>query len=153
MMKAVLLGAWVCVVTLGTAYGVMSWQQSKSEEEEAAIHGPIVLQQLQTKMINVPIINEGAVQGYVLAQFAYTVEADKLKELSTKPDVILVDEAFKLIYAGEVVDFRHLRRTDIASLSKAILDNVNKRFGQKLVHEVLVQELNYLPRDQLRSNG
>jgi hypothetical protein len=153
MMKAVLLGVWVCVVTLGTAYGVMTWQKGRSAGEETASHGPVVLQQMQTKMINVPIINEGAVQGYVLAQFAYTVEADKLKELSTKPDVILVDEAFKLIYAGEVVDFRHLRRSDIAGLSKVILENVNKRFGQKLVHEVLVQELNYLPRDQLRSNG
>jgi hypothetical protein len=153
MMKAVLLGVWVCVVTLGTAYGVMTWQKGQTAGEETASHGPVVLQQMQTKMINVPIINEGAVQGYVLAQFAYTVEADKLKELSTKPDVILVDEAFKLIYAGEVVDFRHLRRSDLASLSKVILENVNKRFGQKLVHEVLVQELNYLPRDQLRSNG
>lgn len=153
MMKALLLGLWVCVVTLGAAYGVMTWQTSQKAAEDAEEHGPVALQQLQTKMINVPIINEGAVQGYVLAQFAYTVEAEKIKELSTKPDVILVDEAFKLIYAGEVVDFRHLRRADIGTLSKAILDNVNKRFGQKLVHEVLVQELNYLPRDQLRGNG
>lgn len=153
MMKALLLGVWVSVVTLGAAYGVMTWQKSQSAAEHAEEHGPVALQQMQTKMLNVPIINEGAVQGYVLAQFAYTVEAEKVKELSTKPDVILVDEAFKLIYAGEVVDFRHLRRADIGTLSKAILDNVNKRFGQKLVHEVLVQELNYLPRDQLRGNG
>jgi hypothetical protein len=153
MMKALLLGVWVSGVTLGAAYGVMNWQKNKVAAEYEVAHGPVVLQQLQTKMINVPIINEGAVQGYVLAQFAYTVEAEKLKELSTKPDVILVDEAFKLIYAGEVVDFRHLRRADITVLSKVILENVNKRFGQKLVHDVLVQELNYLPRDQLRSNG
>ena len=153
MIKVVLLGVWICAVTLGSAYGVITWQQRSATKAEAESHEPAKLEQHTTKMINVPIITDGAVQGYVLAQFVFTLEADKLKGLSTNPDLIVVDEAFKLIYAGDVVDFRHLRRTDINALSKIILENVNKRLGQHLVHEVLVQELNYLPRDQLRSSG
>jgi hypothetical protein len=154
MMKIVLLGAWLCMVTLGAAYGVMSWQKQKMVAETSpAGSATVTLEQLQTKMLNVPIIRDGAVQGYVLAQFVFTVESSKLKGLSTKPDVIVVDEAFKLIYTGEAIDFRHLRRNDIGALSKLIQDNVNKRYGEKLVHEVLVQELNYLPKDQLRGSG
>jgi hypothetical protein len=151
VIKTLLVGIWLCVVTLGAAYGVLIMQKKETSEGEA--HAPAKLEQRQTKMLNVPIINNGAVQGYVLAQFAFTVEAEKTKELSTKPDLIVVDEAFKLIYAGDVVDFRHMRRADIAALSKMILDNVNKRLGQTLIHEVLVQELNYLPKEQLRSSG
>jgi flagellar basal body-associated protein FliL len=154
MMKVILLGVWLCMVTLGAAYGVMTWQKQKTAAETAhASNAPATLEQLQTKMLNVPIIRDGAVQGYVLAQFVFTVESSKLKELSTKPELIVVDEAFKLIYTGEAIDFRHLRRNDIGALSKLIQDNVNKRYGEKLVHEVLVQELNYLPRDQLRGSG
>ena len=114
---------------------------------------PITAGDLAGSTYGTPIIADGAVQGYVLAQFAFTVEPEKIKELSTKPDAILVDEAFKLIYAGEAVDFRHLRRADVDALSKILLTNVNKRLGQPLVHNVLVQQLNYLPRDQLRGNG
>lgn len=154
MTKVILLGVWLCIVTLGAAYGVMSWQKQKMAAETAHADGvPAALEQLQTKMLNVPIIRDGAVQGYVLAQFVFTVESNKLKELSTKPDLVVVDEAFKLIYTGEAIDFRHLRRNDIGALSKLIQDNVNKRYGEKLVHEVLVQELNYLPKDQLRGSG
>jgi hypothetical protein len=154
MMKVILLGTWLCLVTLGAAYGVMSWQKNKIAAETAHAEGePATLEQLHTKMINVPIIRDGAVQGYVLAQFAFTVESKKLHELSTKPDLVVVDEAFKLIYTGEAIDFRHLRRNDISALSKLIQDNVNKRFGEKLVREVLVEELNYLPKDQLRGSG
>ena len=151
MIKTLLVGIWLCAVTLGAAYGVMMMQMDKEAPAEES--KPVALEQRQTKMLNVPIINNGAVDGYVLAQFAFTVEAEKAKELSTKPELILVDEAFKLIYSGEVVDFRHLRRSDIGELSKIILENVNKRLGQNLVHEVLVQELNYLPKEQLRSSG
>ena len=153
MIKPILLGLWLCVVTLGSAYGVIAWQKQQRAAAVAAAIQPSVLEQVQTKVINVPIISDGAVQGYVLAQFAFTIEANKLKELSTKPDLILVDEAFKLIYAGEAVDFRHLRRADVDALSKMLLTNVNKRLGQDLVHDVLVQQLNYLPRDQLRGGN
>lgn len=153
-MKVILLGAWLCAVTLGAAYGVMTWQKGKMAAETARIDGaPATLEQLQTKMLNIPIIRDGAVQGYVLAQFVFTVESKKLKELSTKPELVVVDEAFKLIYTGEAIDFSRLRRNDIGALSKLIQENVNKRFGEKLVHEVLVQELNYLPKDQLRGSG
>lgn len=155
MIKPILLGIWLCGITLGSAYGVLHWQKQQRAAEAAAVvaaKSP-VLEQMQTKVINVPIIADGAVSGYVLAQFSFTVEADKVKELSTKPDLILVDEAFKLIYAGEAVDFRHLRRADVDALSKIIRTNVNKRLGQELVHDVLVQQLNYLPRDQLRGSG
>lgn len=153
MIKPILLGVWLCGVTLGSAYGVLTWQKNQKAAAIAAATQPLVLQQFETKVLNVPIIADGAVQGYVLAQFAFTVEPEKIKDLSTKPDLILVDEAFKLIYAGEAVDFRHLRRADVDALSKIILTNVNKRLGQPLVHSVLVQQLNYLPRDQLRGNG
>ena len=153
MIKPILLGLWLCGVTLGSAYGVISWQKQQRTAAVAAATEASVLQQVQTKVINVPIITDGAVQGYVLAQFAFTIEANKLKELSTNPDLILVDEAFKLIYAGEAVDFRRLRRADVDALSKMLLTNVNKRLGQDLVHDVLVQQLNYLPRDQLRGGN
>jgi hypothetical protein len=153
MIKPILLGLWLCGVTLGSAYGVIVWQKQKRAAEVAAANAPAVIEQVQTKVINVPIISDGAVQGYVLAQFSFSIEADKNKELSTKPDLILVDEAFKLIYAGEAVDFRRLRRADVDALARIIRTNVNKRLGQDLVRDVLVQQLNYLPRDQLRNSG
>jgi hypothetical protein len=149
MIKIVALGLWVCAVTLGAAYAAMTWQTDDSPQREA----PVALEQVTTKMISVPVIGDGAVQGYVLAQFVFTMEAEKLKQLATKPDLFLVDEAYKVIYAGEAVDFRHLRRTDVAALAKIIKENVNKRFGQNLVQEVLVQELNFLPKEQIRARG
>jgi hypothetical protein len=152
VIKVVLLSVWLCVVTLGAAYGVMTW---KAKSTADASHGakPVVLQQMQTRVLNVPIIKDGALHGYVLAQFVFTVETAKLVELSTKPDIVMVDEAFKLIYTGEAIDFRTLRKNDIMALAKLIMANVNKRLGQPVVHEVLVQEFNYLPKDQLRSSA
>ena len=84
---------------------MVSWTAaSKSAEAE---HGTArrstggSLEHVRTKMISVPIIAEGAIQGYVIAQFVFSIDAKQLKQLSIRPEAILLDEAFKVIYAGE----------------------------------------------------
>ena len=63
---------------------------------------------------------------------------------------VVLDEAFRTIYAGESVDFRQFKKQDLPGLSKQIGDNVNKRLGTRLVDDVLVQELNYIAKDHVR---
>jgi uncharacterized iron-regulated membrane protein len=153
MIKIILLSVWLCMVSLGATYGVMIWKAKTQQQEAQAAAEPAVLKQMTTKVLNVPVIKDGALQGYVLAQFVFTVEIGKLKDLSTKPEIVVVDEAFKLIYTGEAIDFGTLRKNDITVLSKMLMANVNKRLGEVVVHEVLVQEFNYLPKDQLQGRG
>ena len=101
-------------------------------------------------MISVPVVADGGIRGYVVAQFAFTAPAKLLKHLPIKPDMFVVDEAFQLIFAGETVDFRQFKKQDLVSLSKKIAENVNKRLGMHVVEDVLVQELNYVPKDSVR---
>ena len=101
-------------------------------------------------MISVPVVGDGAIHGYVMAQFIFNVNVATAKRLPIKADMLLLDEAFKTIYAGDVVDFRHFRKQDLSRLSKGIAENANKRFGMQLVEDVLIQELNYIPKDQVR---
>jgi hypothetical protein len=150
MIKLLAVGLWVCAVTLASGYAAVTWQAGRSPEPEAEkFFGG--LDYVKTKMISVPVIADGAVQGYVIAQFVFTIDASLLKKLSIKPDVFLVDEAIRTIYAGEGFDFRQMKKHDLPVLSKAIADSVNARFGARFVEEVLIQDLNYLPKDQIRA--
>jgi hypothetical protein len=101
-------------------------------------------------MISVPIISAGAIQGYVVAQFAFNVDAKLLKRMSIRPEAILLDEAFKTIYASESIDFSNLQKQDLPALLGSVGANVNKRFGMPVVDDVLVQELNYVPKAEAR---
>ena len=151
MIKLIIVGLWACVVTLGSCWAVASWTASKvvdvEREPDKQTGG---LEHVRTKMISVPIISEGAIQGYVIAQFIFSIEAKHLKQLSIKPEAILLDEAFKVIYAGETVDFRNIKKQDLAAMLKSISDGVNKRFGTPLVESVLIQELNYVSKSEAR---
>ena len=152
MIKHVLFGLWVCGVSLGGAYGTMVWQaQQKLADPNAK--PTINLEQVQTKRISVPILKDGGVKGYVFAQFVFNVDAAAVKKMTVKPDIFLVDEAFKVIYRGDGIDFRDPDKPDVSALGDIIKKNVNERLGEDFVQEVLVVELNYLPQDKFRGGA
>jgi hypothetical protein len=151
MIRMVLAGVWVCIVTLLSTYGAVSWQTAKSAPEAAEGQKLFSnLESVRTRMISVPVISEGAIQGYVMAQFLFTADGNVMKRMAVKPDVFLLDEAFKAIYSGESIDFRNFKKGDLGVLAKQIAEGVNKRLGTPLVEDVLVQELNYVPKDHVR---
>ena len=172
MIKLILSGFWVCLVTLLSTYGVITWHgvaataaapapaahapapaagaasKPKSEHETAALLAG--MESIKTKMISVPIVADNAVQGYVMAQFVATADSKEMKRFAIKPDIFLVDEAFKAIFAGGTIDFRSFKKQDLAALTKQIAANVNQRLGVRIVEDVLVHELSYIPKDQVR---
>jgi hypothetical protein len=56
----------------------------------------------------VPIIRDGTVKGYVVAQFSYVVDLAVVKTLPVPPEAIFVDEGFRYIYNDEKIDFTHM---------------------------------------------
>lgn len=151
MIKLIFVGLWACAVSLGSSWAVMAWKtsQSAAAAHQSDKHSAGV-EHVRTKMISVPIIAEGAIQGYVVAQLAFNIDANLSKQLTIKPDAILMDEAFKTIYAGETIDFQNLKRQDLPALLKAVGDSANRRLGAPMIQDVLIQELNYVPKAEAR---
>lgn len=150
MLKTVLLvGAWLSAVTLGSAYLGATWTTSGPAVAEAQpyLEG---LDFEETKAINVPILADGAVAGYVVAQFVFTADAKTLKGLTVTPHAFVQDEALRAIYANDQINFAKLQRMDLDALRLRIRERVNARFGGDLVKDVLVKEFNYVRIDQLR---
>jgi ATP-dependent Lon protease len=151
MIKMIFAGIWVCVITLGAAYGAFQWQANQKPDTDAK--SKIQKEAVKTRMISVPIIMEGALQGYVMAQLTFTVDAKINKEMAIKPQEYLLDEAFKVIYSDGGIDFRNAKKQDLVGITTKIAQNTNTRLGQPLVEDVLIQELNYLPKEQTRGGN
>lgn len=151
MLKLIFTGIWICVVTMGSSYAAVYWMTGHSfiSREEAALEG---LDYEKTRPINVPIIEDGLLQGYVVAQFVFTVDAEALRKLPVPPHPFVVDEAFRLLYADEKLDFRHLARYDLDTLKSKIRSAVNARMQGDFIREILVEELNYFSKEDVISH-
>ena len=148
MIKLLLIGVWASVVSLGAAFGMLQWQKHSGEAGKAVAEKKI--EEFRTKAINVPIIGAGTVQGYMVAQFVFTVDTGMLAQLAVNPEVYVLDEAFKTIYAGEQVNFQNMKKQDLPLLAKKLGENVNKRLGIEIIQDVLIDQLSYVPKKDVR---
>jgi hypothetical protein len=69
------------------------------------------------------------------------------------PDPFILDEAFRSIFSDERIDFQHLERFDVASLTAKIRSDVNARFGADLLQDMLVEQFTFVSSDEVRAQA
>ena len=152
MIRLIAAGMWICLVTALSSYAATLWHTQTSPEEEVnKLFGG--LESMQTSMLSVPIVADGAVQGYVVAQFTFTMNSDVVRRMSVKPDVFLLDAAFRSIYGGDPATLRGVRKQDLQQLTTAIKERANVRFGSSLIEDVLIEKYSYVPKDEVRDGA
>jgi hypothetical protein len=149
MMRLILAGLWAASVATGTSYATSYWlaRHNTVAGNDESVQG---LEYKKTRSINVPMIADGAVQGYIVAQFIYTIDSKVLKALTVPPDVYILDEAFRMIYADDKLDFRKLDRVDLDRLTHDLVARVDRRLNGGAVKDILVQEFNYVAKEDVR---
>lgn len=148
MIKIVVIGLWVCLITLASSYGAAYWAVGQSASEEKVYLEGLEYRKLPT--MTVPMIMDGAVQGYVIAKLVYTADAGLLHEIGVQPDSFVTDEAFREIYTNGVVEFGKLSKYNINEITLAVKDSTNKRLQFDVVQDILVEGLNYIEKADMR---
>ena len=146
-MKTFIVGLWVLVVALGTSFAVATYGNTAKPADVAAA-AKAALQLEKSRVLNVPIIAGGAVRGFIVAQFDFTVDAAKMKDVAVPPEAFLLDEAFRAIYTDDHLDFLHLDKYDINGLTKRLIKTTNERLGTDLVHDVLIQDFTFISKEE-----
>jgi flagellar basal body-associated protein FliL len=148
MIKLIASCAWVCLLTAAAGYSAVFIKLDHAAASAPEASAPGAMEYKKLPPINVPMIADGAVQGYVVAELGYTYTPD-LSKAPVPPDVYLLDEAFRTIYADTTLDFHHLERYDVNGLTRKLAQRVNQRLHMPVVKDVLVQELNFFPKSDV----
>lgn len=150
MIKIWLMGFWICAVTAGSTYGAIVWKtQQKANEDVPEAR----MERIETKTLTVPVIAGGNIDGYVVARFAYAVDRNKTKQDTAGIELVLSDESFRTIYAGDAMKFKKPRRNDVTEMTNLLKERTNARLGPDAISDVLVRELSFIPKDQVRGGG
>ena len=149
MMKNVMAGFWVCAVTLASCYAAVTWIVGRAPAEEQTHYEGLQYKKLPA--MNIPIVAEGAVQGYVIANLVFTADAKTLREISVPPEAFIQDEVFRHVYSDETLDFKKLSRYNVNGMIVNVREKINKRLGAEIVKEILVENFNFVDKSGIRS--
>lgn len=151
MIKVIAIAVWVCAATLGAVfYSFQAAGESGVGEKPKPMLGG--LDYVKTDIISVPLIHDSGIDGYFLAKLVYTVEPAQIKKLSIPAEALITDEVYSYLYAHPQIDFTKKETIDLDAFRAAIRDAINTRVGTTLVHEVLVDQMNFLSKDEIRDN-
>jgi hypothetical protein len=151
MIKFVIAALWLVAVTLGTVIFSFSMTGPKPDKApQPAFFGG--LDYVKTDIISVPLMKNEEVYGYFLTRLVYTVEPAVMKTLSLPAEALLVDEVYSYLYANPEIDFADYAKLDLDKLRTGIRDAVNKRVGKKLVHDVLIEQIDFLTKAEILDN-
>jgi hypothetical protein len=149
MMKLALSCIWICLVTAASSYVVASWKMNHGETEVSSKVTSGNVETRKTSTLNVPMIRNGNVEGYIVIQFAYTIDQANLNSLGLSADVFILDEAFRSLFSDEI-DLGHLEKYSLTGLTKNLKTTVNQRLGGDPVKDILIDQFNFIPKQEIR---
>lgn len=152
MIKFIVAALWICAATVGAVF--YSFQAAGARGEGEAPK-PMLggLDYVSSDIISVPLIRDSAVKGYFLTKLVYTVEPAEMAKLSVPASALMTDEVYTYLYSNPQVDFTKAASIDLDAFRKDIRDRINARIGAEIVHDVLIDQVNFLTKDEIRDNA
>ena len=149
-MRLALIGIWVILVTAGATFASVhfggSASDSSTESEDLGV------EELTSELTSVPIIRGGDVSGYVIMQFSFAADRALLGDSKLDPMPYIKDAVFRVVFTNSEIDFRRLKTGDLDSLTDNIATEANRRLGTNIVRQVLFQQLNFVKKEDIRTN-
>lgn len=151
MIKFIIAGLWLCAATIGAVvYSFQTAAEKAAGEPVPPLLGG--LDYIKTEVLSVPVMKGGEVEGYFLTRLVYTVEPEKLKKLSVPAESLLTDELYSYVFGNRTLDFGDVRSLDIDTMREEIRKKINARVGEELVHEVMIDQVDFLSKKEIRDN-
>jgi len=151
VIKFVVAALWICAVTIGAMFYSF---QSASAKLDAPPTPPLLggLDYIKTDIISVPVLHEGHINGYFLARLVYTVKPEDVAKLSVPAEALFVDQVYSYVYGNPDLDFVSHETLDLDVFRDGVRKKINEKVGGELIHDVLVEQVDYLSKDEIRDN-
>ncbi|MDF1601681.1 hypothetical protein PZ895_18140 [Mesorhizobium sp. YIM 152430] len=151
MIKLVAAAVWIAAATAGSVF--YAFQQAGEVEAaapatEAGAFGG--LDYVRLNVVSVPQLKNGEVEGYFLARLVFTAPAERLKKLVIPADAMLTDAVYTKLYADPSVDFSQVEALDVDAFRAGLRDAVNAKIGEDLIAEVLIEQVDFLSKADIR---
>ena len=156
MIKTIAIGIWAAMVALGSTYAVAMWSSGGKVEMPVVVPSQDNFSGLEYRKpapITVPMISDGRLRGYVVAKVVYTANGQTLHAFPVDPTPFVLDEAFRRIYTEGRIEFDQMSKYNLEDMTTEIKASVNKRLGAEIIHDVLMEELNYVDKDSMNKGG
>jgi hypothetical protein len=152
MLKLLITGIWVCVVTLGAVYASVQMNKPAPPVDEEAVKRA-AQELVRGESITIPVIADGAITGYFLNKVSFMVDKKLVQGIHMPIKELTTDALFTQLIGNRMVDLGKPGAFDLEKFRSSIKEGMNAKLGEPIVQEVLVEQLDYLSKEDIRNNA
>jgi hypothetical protein len=151
MLKLIITGIWVAAVTLGSVY--FSIQMAKAPDPALDEAKKKAVQELvKGEMVTYPVIAQGKVEGYFLAKTSFVADKTKIAEITLPVPEMLTDEMYTELVGHKVIRVSDNRNFDLKAFKDRVKAALNQKLGSEVVLEVIVEQIDYITKQELQDS-
>ena len=151
MLKLILTGVWVAAVTLGSVYVSIQMSRAADPADEEA-QRKAVQELVRGEVTTFPVISDGKVEGYFLTRTSYIVDKTRMPAVTLPVSVLLTDELYTALVGDKVIRVGENKNFDLKAFRQRVKEALNKRLGQDAVMDIVVEQVDYLSKDDIRTS-
>lgn len=151
MIKLLVTGVWITAVALASVYfSIQATNTKESVDPEPAMFGG--LETIRGEVTSIPVISDGAVHGYFLTRLSYTIDPGKAALLTVPAPVLVTDALYTALVGEQLIDFPGMEKFDLEAFKVHIRESLNQRLGDTVFHDIIVEQIDFLSKADIRSN-
>lgn len=151
MIKLLITGVWICAVALGSVYfSIQTANKKQNAEPDPAMFGG--LETVRGEITSIPVISGGKVEGYFLTRLSYTIDPKKAGLLTIPVPDLVTDALYTALVGEQLIDFPNMTKFNLEGFKTRIRDTINGRLGEEVFHDVIVEQIDFLSKADIRSN-
>jgi hypothetical protein len=151
MLKLILTGVWVAIVTLGSVYFSIQMSKAPDPAEEEA-KKKAVQELVKGEVVTFPVIAQGRVEGYFLTRTSFITDKTKLGEITLPIPELLTDEMYTELVGDKVIRVGENRNFDLKAFKARVREALNKKLGSEVVLDVIVEQIDYLTKEEIQNS-
>jgi hypothetical protein len=149
MIQQLFFGTWIAAVTLAGIYFGQGF--SMSSGDVVTVDGVAVKTGVfKTNLVAFPYINETGLVGYVMTRFTLRTNEDMAKTSPIPVDLVIYDTLNSHFFAEAGKLSTPQGWGDLQSSLDGMRDRANKLAGGNLIVDVLIEQLDFFDKDQVR---
>lgn len=149
MLKLIFTGVWVAIVTLGSVYASIQMSKPADPADEAAKQKAIE-ELVRGEVVTLPVISGDHVDGYFVTRTSYIVDKTKMAAVTLPIPALLTDELYTALVGDRLIRVKENRGFDLKAFRERVKKAVNTRLGNDIVLDVIIEQVDYLSKDDIR---
>lgn len=152
MLGQLAFALWIAAVTLGGVYFGQSVSAGPQSEHAGGAHGGrgSMYNEFHTELFAIPHIDKTGIAGYLTGRFTVKTVAVEEAALKMPLDTLILDSLSRHFYAEAGAFATSAGWENLQKTLDELRDMANETAGRQVVSEVLIEQLDYFSKEDIR---